>query len=227
MKKSALLSFCFLFVISCCHSKTKDLNPQPNSYKVNPKIINIYNSSVAVSKEDGRSFGSGTTLKHNRGEKLIVITAAHVVNKEDVKYFVSLPYLKELIAVNVKKIDEKLDLAILESVNVMKENGAYVLISKKAYVGDKVWAIGCPLGDKFVVSSGNISNISTNDKDVEVIRTTSPIFFGNSGGGLFLNGELVGVMSSAQMLVLKNSIIVVPGAGFAISYNVVSKFLQK
>lgn len=209
-------------MMNCCTSNTV----KTNAYRINSKILNIYKSSVAISKEDGKAFGSGTTLKHNKGEKLVVITAAHVVNKTDVKYFVGLPFVNGLISVVVKKIDEKKDIAILESVDVMKENGASVSVAKDANIGDKVWAIGCPLGDKFVVSSGNISNISVNDKGVEIIRTTSPIFFGNSGGGLFLNGELVGVMSSAQFVVLKNSIIVVPGAGFAISFNVISKFLQ-
>lgn len=60
-------------------------------------------------------------------------------------------------------------------------------------VGDKVFAIGSPIGMKNSLSEGIVSGLREH-KGITVIQTTAPISPGSSGGGLFdAQGNLVGI----------------------------------
>jgi S1-C subfamily serine protease len=66
--------------------------------------------------------------------------------------------------------------------------------SRTLRVGDKVVAIGNPLGLEQTVSEGIVSALRNIENNRAVIQTTVPISPGSSGGGLFNSrGELVGL----------------------------------
>lgn len=91
--------------------------------------------------------------------------------------------------------------------------------SEKLSVGDKVVAIGNPLGQLGgTVTDGIISALSreltVDDVTMELLQTNAAINPGNSGGGLFnSSGELVGIV------VAKSSGSEIEGLGFAIPIN--------
>jgi len=86
--------------------------------------------------------------------------------------------------------------------------------------GDKVFAIGNPLGLSRSVTEGIVSTRYREQEGKVVIQTTAPINPGNSGGPLFNDrGEVVGVTSSKFMGVG------IEGIGFAIPVNYVIDFL--
>jgi len=65
--------------------------------------------------------------------------------------------------------------------------------SDSLYAGEKVYAIGTPVGQESTVSEGNISN--PNQKGF--VQFTAPISPGSSGGGLFeQNGSVIGITSA-------------------------------
>ena len=68
--------------------------------------------------------------------------------------------------------------------------------SGKAAVGERVVAIGSPLGLQNTVSDGIISALRDEKADVGWIQTTAPVSPGNSGGPLILmDGSVVGVIT--------------------------------
>ncbi len=86
----------------------------------------------------------------------------------------------------------------------------------RAMVGDKVYAIGSPLGLENTFSSGEISQLRGDD----VIQISVPIDHGSSGGALINEyGEVIGITSSG---------IDRSGANlnFAIDINVLSKYID-
>jgi hypothetical protein len=64
---------------------------------------------------------------------------------------------------------------------------------KRPAIGERVFAIGSPLGLEGTLSDGIVSQVRE-DKGKVLIQTTAPISHGSSGGGLFLSdGTLVGI----------------------------------
>ncbi|HUC92241.1 MAG TPA: stalk domain-containing protein [Paenibacillus sp.] len=96
--------------------------------------------------------------------------------------------------------DPEQDLAILQTKEPMPgfEDGGGVAFGDGYSVrkGDRVYAIGSPLGIRNTVSEGLISNI-TFEGGARVFQTNAQIDHGSSGGGLFNEyGELIGITTS-------------------------------
>lgn len=147
--------------------------------------INIYNKSGEPIQT-----GSGFVVFN----KNILVTNAHVItngysaeaiNENDERVFI-----KGIIYYNQ---DE--DIAILKlnnqnSINPLK-------IENKYSVGDKVIAIGSPLGIKNSVSDGMISNIFDKDNN-NLIQHSAPISSGSSGGVLLnKNNKVIGMNTAS------------------------------
>jgi S1-C subfamily serine protease len=216
---------------------------------VKKSLDKVYYSSVSIVNKNNRSFGSGTIIHNGAGEYMTVLTAEHVVDgmkkrgSNDIYVFV--PYDGLSRKVTVYRIDKSLDLAILISTIKETSNGPYVKLARNSpNIGDKVYAIGSPLGDRNTVTDGIISNFEnkaakraktngskklkklTDKKEAMHYRLTAPIFFGNSGGGLFNDrSELIGVVVSMQYLRLNFAILAVSGAGFAVSLETIREFM--
>jgi S1-C subfamily serine protease len=80
------------------------------------------------------------------------------------------------------------------------------------------WAIGSPQGDPLVVTRGIVSKI-THFADVGTqIRIDTPIWFGNSGGPIIVEKQLVGIVSTMRFDSLQPGVYLpVPGGGNATS----------
>jgi S1-C subfamily serine protease len=227
MKKTAFLMVLIFSLFGCVKNDVL----VPYSPTINERISNIYNSSVSITDGTGEVFGAGTIIWNRAGEKMIVLTAAHVVTSMQNKGLlirISLTHesgyrpmiVKPMI---VKKINKKTDLALLEGMDNQKIGGPMVLIaSQPPKIGDRLTVIGAPMGDERTVTSGILSKIQEFSGEF-YYRISAATFFGNSGGGAFnRNGELVGVAHAIQMV---NFFIVVPGAAFFISLDNVKSFL--
>lgn len=224
MKKLSL-SICLLlcFILGSCAAT------QQKEGSVNPKIENIYMSSVTVKDNFARTYGSGTIIYNKAGQQMFVLTAAHVVSailKENKQPCVSTAYDTGNHLMTVYKIDKDKDLALLSSKERVKKNGPYVNIATYApNIGDSVWVIGAPLGADRTVTRGIISNFKS-DKKKALYRTTADTFFGNSGGGMFNdNGELVGVAHALIQVRIGFSILNVPGGFFFIALKTIKVFM--
>lgn len=218
MKKVLLL--CLMFLIFGCTGRV-------NYPEVVPGIQNIYGASVSIlsTQGDERVIGSGTILSKKVGW---VLTAAHVVksHKEENKTVDVLIDKKKIINMYIVKFDEDHDLALLETKSI-SHHSAVELESKLGKVGQKVWVIGSPLGEKKTVTVGVISNRIRDGKRF-YYRTNAELFFGNSGGGMFSeDGKLLGVVSSLQSIRLNPFCIVIePGGFYAISLEDIRNFLK-
>lgn len=157
-----------------------------------------------------------------------IVTNAHVVDGAD-KVTVVLQDGTRLDA-KIVGVDEKTDLAVLQTSPGKEPVWVEFGDSSKVRVGDKVIAVGNPFGLGGTVTAGIVSStgreLGASPYD-EFIQIDAPINRGNSGGPTFnLDGEVVGV----------NSIIVSPsggniGIGFAIAANtakqVVAELIEK
>jgi serine protease Do len=86
-------------------------------------------------------------------------------------------------------------------------------------VGERVFAIGSPLGFERTVTEGIVSTKTRQYMGDLYLQTTAPLNPGNSGGPLFnLRGEVVGVANAKIMFG--------EGLGFAIPVNMVKFFLR-
>jgi serine protease Do len=128
---------------------------------------------------------------------------------------------KVLKKVRIIALSGDLDLALLkiEEPIGMDVPPLYLGDSNECKVGDKVFAVGNPLGLERSTSEGIISKASRNVGGRLYIQTTAAINPGNSGGPLFNErGEVVGVVNMGARFM--------GGLGFAIPSKYVKEFLD-
>ncbi|WP_155985855.1 stalk domain-containing protein [Paenibacillus gorillae] len=153
------------------------------------QLVEEYDDSV-VTITTNRALGSGIVVG-----KYWILTNYHVMEDASSATVVTLNG-DELEVAGVAAANEKADLAIIqmkEPLDATPVSLGYDLFSRK---GDKVIAIGSPLGLQNTVSDGLISNFIY-ENGVRYIQTSAPIDHGSSGGALFNEyGELIGITSA-------------------------------
>ncbi len=123
--------------------------------------------------------------------------------------------------VKIVAMNKFADLALLKIEDTDAPKFARVLLadSDALAVGERVFAIGSPLGLERTVTEGIVSTKTRPMQGELYLQTTAQINPGNSGGPLFnLHGEVVGVTNM--------KIIFGEGLGFAIPVEVVQYFLN-
>jgi serine protease Do len=184
-------------------------------------VETVSESVVKISTPAG--MGSGFFIN----EDGYLITNYHVIEKEtkiDVTVFhkVKDGFEKKIFKkVKIEAVNPFVDLALLkvEELGDTKNRFAYLGDSDKIEVGEKVFAIGNPLGLERTVTDGLISTKNRAFEGLVYIQTNAAINPGNSGGPLFnLAGEVVGVTNMGY--------IFFGGLGFAIPVNYVKHFLE-
>ena len=97
-----------------------------------------------------------------------------------------------------------------------------IRVGKRGRVGDRLHVVGHAKGLEWSYLQGWVSSYREMDVEHghgEFLQVTAPIYYGDSGGGVFnALGELVGITSF---------IYKVPNVGFAIRSEDIEKFLQK
>lgn len=175
---------------------------------VQPGIVQV--------RAEGRGGGTGI-IWHEDGR---IITNHHVVAREGAKIEVLLSDGRMLPA-QVLHRNPRLDLALLK-VNGEKLKKLPAGDSAKLRVGEWVFAIGHPWGQRWVVTAGIVSSISSvkfNDGfTTQYIKSDVDLAPGNSGGPLLnADGAVVGI----------NAMIFGGDLSVAIPSNVVSTWLAE
>ena len=163
--------------------RSRPLSPTALFRKVSPAVVRIR----AYGRDHKQiALGSGFFISADG----LLVTNHHIVeNARSLE--VALPSNATLKVTRVLAVDSKLDIAILETKG---KNLPYLtLATKKATVGQKVYAIGNPRGLTNTISDGMLSGFRK-VRNVDVLQTTAPISPGSSGGPLVAStGEVLGI----------------------------------
>jgi len=151
--------------------------------EVSPSIalVNVFDGS-------GRTIGSGSGVVIEVG---VVLTNCHVAKAGTT---LTVKFGEKSMPATIQTADETFDLCRL---NVPGLSASAVRIGSVTSLrtGQRVYAIGAPVGLQLTISEGIVSALREVD-DGTVIQTTAPISPGSSGGGLFdVSGRLVGIMT--------------------------------
>jgi len=188
--------------------------------------------SIRTSATGSAGFYGQTTQQHGAGSGFVltkdgyIATNYHVVDGAD-KVEVSL-YNGDTYEAKYIGGDEDYDIAVIK---IEAEGLQSVVLgdSDKLNVGDRVLAIGNPLGElSFSMTGGMVSSVNraidVNGTPFNMIQTDTSINPGNSGGPLFNSyGEVVGIVSAKYSSYASAS---VEGLGFAIPMNDVFAMIE-
>jgi Trypsin-like peptidase domain len=193
----ALLGATLLLGVSVCQKSSLGVQqpkPSRSSHSENLTTLDLKKlskaiASVLVTTSDGKTINQGSGFFLNPTGRLV--TNYHVI--EDASSAIVKTSDGGFYEVNgTLAVDEEHDLAILK---VAGSNFEYVSLgdSDAVSIGDKVYAVGSPLGLETTVSDGIVSSIRELN-EVRLIQTTAPISHGSSGGPLLnLRGQVIGV----------------------------------
>jgi S1-C subfamily serine protease len=147
-----------------------------------------------VSVRTEQSLGTGFVVSPDG----LIATNLHVV-AGNAAITVTLSDHREFQVVEIWNGDRQRDLVVMR-IQAKKLPVIPLGDSNEIRAGDKVVAIGHPLGLEDTVSDGLVSAIRKLDKSLTVLQITAPIAPGSSGGPIFNDhGEVIG-MATAIML---------------------------
>jgi S1-C subfamily serine protease len=174
-----------------------------------PSVVQIVTYDATGSES---ALGSGFFVAAGR-----ILTNAHVV--ADAYSAAVLSWDTCYLEVTILKMDENSDLALLQVRGGAEP--ALTLDSMAAYrPGDRVFAIGSPLGLQYSFSDGMISAIRGQPSGFQFIQTTAPTSPGSSGGPLLDGNGIVLGITSASAEDGQN-------VNFAVSSNSIRRFLAQ
>jgi len=200
--------------------------------KTIPHLKKPYTATVAIIESNfmrSKTIGAGTIINYTKGQPIQILTSHHVI--KDIKQgdcVVATYFWRKRVDVVAK--DAVVDLALLETVELAKQTDIAISLSPhEPPLGAQVWTIGSPEGEARTVSHGIISR-KTFYQNKLVYNTDLPIYFGNSGGGVFdSNGEIVGVVWAVRLIpgYLFETNIPIAGSGMIISREEIKHFLSR
>ena len=162
-------------------AKRKVLSAKEIYKKCGSAAVEVSASSILY----GNTSGSGFFIGKNR-----IVTNYDVIEGADKIQIITNKNKKY----DIKRIvgyDENLDIAILE---IDEENASLVISQSDIVTGEKVYALGSPLGLTGTMTSGIISNVSKIVENEDYIQTTAAISEESSGGPLINKyGEVIGI----------------------------------
>jgi serine protease Do len=154
--------------------------------EISPSIVRVHSAD-----SNGRPIKQGSGVVTGSGR---IITNCHVVSGADQ---ITVASGANTRSASVYVADEELDLC---SLDVAGLNAPAVTLGSITGLrtGQRVFAIGAPLGLELTISEGIISSLREMAAG-KVIQTTAPVSPGSSGGGLFdAEGKLVGIVTFQQ-----------------------------
>lgn len=204
------------------YSESQSINtaPLPQDDPLTPAQVYAQNvDAVVVVNQQGNGVGSGFLISADG----YLITNYHVI--DDSKDISVTTHSGETIMAKVIGSDSISDVALLK---VEGENYPFVTLgsSDQVAVGDRVCAIGNPLGElNASLSVGYISArdrvVSGDTSGITMLQTDAAINAGNSGGPLFNTyGHAVGIITA------KYAGETIEGLGFAIPLDEVENILS-
>ena len=203
------------FKVTLSNEHGKELSLQELYDQCSKSIVAIKGYQDGV---DGYYWGSGIILSKDG----LILTNTHVIENCDtarVTLFDNSSYAATLVGA-----DSTSDIAVLK-IDVSGLTPASFGDSAELAIGDKVAAIGNPLGETFrmTLTDGIISaidrGISYNGHSMTLLQTNTAINEGNSGGALFnMYGQVIGVTNMKMM----SSYSSIEGIGFAIPSSTIA-----
>lgn len=171
---------------------TTALSPEELFRVLAPSIVTV--ECFAEGSGQILGFGSGVVMA-----PADVVTNKHVIEKG--------PAIK--VKTRMNKRDEVFELRLAQITNLYPDHDLCMLrveglnappvplgIASDVAVGERVYAIGSPMGFDLTLSEGIVSGLRLLNGE-NVIQTSAPTSEGSSGGGLFdSNGRLVGITTS-------------------------------
>ena len=183
-------------------------------------IFDAAKPAIVQVRTEGR--GGGTGILINEDGRLL--TNNHVVGRDDAKVEALLADGRSFPAVVLQR-NPRLDLALLK---IEGDNLKTLSLgdSTKLRVGEWVFAIGHPWGQRWVVTAGIMSAMRTaklaDDLTTHYIQSDVGLAPGNSGGPLLnSHGEVIGINTMIASSVGQNA-----GIGFAIPINTAKAVLN-
>lgn len=181
--------------------------------------ISVYeqaNPSVVQIKTDGGA-GSGFVIQADG----LILTNAHVVNNTDFPVLIITADGTELEADLIAFHPQGADLAALKIRNQNNNNLPPLFLGKEEFVkvGQSVYAIGSPLGQRNSLTTGVVSRI---ESETNLIQHDASINPGNSGGPLLNSqAEVIGINTLIRTLSGGSD-----GLSFALTTDLMQPFLQ-
>lgn len=188
---------------------------------IKSSINKVYDSVVLVQTfANEYSLGTGTGFVYKVDENYgFILTNHHVI--EDGNSIKVINNAGQKVEAVLLGSDEYSDIAVLRIAKDVVMSVAEIGDSTKMDIGDTIFTVGSPLGQKYMgsVTKGILSgkdrnvtvNLSSGSARMEVLQIDAAINPGNSGGPLVnANGEVVGIIS------LKLVQDEIEGMGFAI-----------
>lgn len=141
---------------------------------------------VEALSESKKVVTQGSAVAIKIGE---VVTNCHVVNGSS---RIRVSQADHQYKAVIKEQDTERDLCVL-SVQDLHASSVSMRSSETLRIGERVYAIGAPLGLELTLSEGLISSLRKTDEG-SIIQTSAAISPGSSGGGLFdQDGYLIGI----------------------------------
>lgn len=195
-------------------------NPFENMPGLPDELRKHFERSPQQTPPHGRAFGSGFVVDPSG----VILTNEHVVRGAD-EVEVKFPDGRKFTSRDIVR-DAKTDLAIVRIQSKEPLPALALADSEACEVGDRVLAIGAPLGMTGSVTSGIVSakkrDIHMNAYE-DFIQTDAAINPGNSGGPLVnLAGDVIGINSA-----IKSATGGFQGIGLAISSNLVKSIKEQ
>ena len=159
------------------------------------ELAQLASSIVMIAVIDGNGEPTATGSGIMIGKKGFILTNFHVVKRGSIFAVRIEDDEKVYVTSEVIKYNPQLDLAVLRIDRELRPLPVYDG-RKKLVRGQRVVAIGSPLGLFNSVSDGIISGFRK-IKDVDMIQFTAPISNGSSGGAVLnMFGEIIGISTA-------------------------------
>lgn len=158
---------------------------------IQEKTDSVYYLEVYDSRGDILGSGSGFVWK----DRTTLVTNYHVIKGASKIIAVSPDEREEVTITSAAAYSWNSDLAILISPTALNAKPLSSANSDRVKQGDRIYAIGYPLGLSNTLSDGIVSSRFYDEYDVDTLQITAAISPGSSGGPLLnRHGRVIGVV---------------------------------
>ena len=184
-----------VLALAACTATTEDQRRQLIADSVESTVL------LTTSRDNGgRRAGSGVILGRGIDDTVMIATTAHLLTPiiaQTVR--VTVPHTGAEAEADIVALDERIDLAVLQA---KLADLPAVTLKQTARLGDGVWVVGFPWGQRGTLVNGAVSQIALASDasgvviDGAVRMIDAPVNYGTSGGGVFdaRSGRLVGIV---------------------------------
>lgn len=185
-----LLLLLISFGFSCSSPEGKKKSPSIKTRKYSAKEIYQQTVNNTVTIITDRGLGSGFFIDSN-----IIVTNYHVIEGVNAASIALNNTNKKYVVAGYLSVDKINDLVLLQ---VNYKNNSYILIENQIpSPGEKIFAIGSPIGLAKTISEGIVSGIR-DFQSRKLLQISAPISHGSSGCPILNeNAKLVGVAVGA------------------------------